>query len=49
MQAYGDCVNRDERCERITHPLSYYKTAVEASGGTDGTATVEAADGGDDR
>ncbi|WP_372910316.1 DNA primase [Salinigranum sp.] len=49
MQAYGDCVNRDERCERITHPLSYYKTAVEASGGTDGTAAVEAADGGDDR
>jgi DNA primase large subunit len=49
MQAYGDCVNRDERCERITHPLSYYRAAVEASGGTDGTAAVEAADGGDDR
>jgi DNA primase large subunit len=30
MQAYGDCVNRDERCDEITHPLSYYKTAVEA-------------------
>ncbi|WP_380681153.1 DNA primase [Salinigranum sp. GCM10025319] len=32
MQAYGDCVNRDERCERITHPLSYYGDAVESSG-----------------
>ena len=32
MQAYGDCVNRDERCERITHPLSYYGDAVESAG-----------------
>jgi DNA primase large subunit len=32
MQAYGDCVNRDDRCERITHPLSYYGDAVESSG-----------------
>jgi DNA primase large subunit len=31
MQAYGDCVNRDELCERITHPLSYYGRAVESA------------------
>ncbi len=24
MQAYGDCVNMDELCERIDHPLEYY-------------------------
>jgi DNA primase large subunit len=30
MQAYGDCVNRDERCDRITHPLAYYGDAVES-------------------
>ena len=32
MQAYGDCVpveERDERCERVDHPLNYYATAVE--------------------
>jgi DNA primase large subunit len=28
MQDYGDCVNRDDRCERIAHPLSYYAGAV---------------------
>jgi DNA primase large subunit len=32
MQAYGDCVNRDERCERISHPLSYYGSAVAGEG-----------------
>ena len=29
MQAYGDCVEMDDRCERIDHPLNYYVTAVE--------------------
>lgn len=28
MQSYGDCVNRDERCETISHPLSYYAGAL---------------------
>lgn len=28
MDAYGDCVNRDERCDRINHPLSYYEDAL---------------------
>ena len=33
MQAYGDCVNRDELCDEIAHPLSYYREAVEANDG----------------
>ena len=28
MQAFGDCVNPDERCETIDHPLRYYAAAV---------------------
>lgn len=32
MQSYGDCVNRDERCETISHPLSYYAGAVRDAG-----------------
>jgi DNA primase large subunit len=28
MQALGDCVDRDERCETIDHPLSYYADAL---------------------
>jgi DNA primase large subunit len=28
MQSYGDCVNRDERCETISHPMSYYGSAL---------------------
>jgi DNA primase large subunit len=40
MQAYGDCVNRDERCDRISHPLSYYVTAVEDGGTAGGSGGV---------
>jgi DNA primase large subunit len=29
MQAYGDCVNPDERCETISHPMSYYGAALD--------------------
>ncbi|MFB6218498.1 MAG: hypothetical protein ABEH77_04850 [Halobacteriaceae archaeon] len=29
MQAYGDCVNMDDLCERIAHPLAYYEQRVE--------------------
>lgn len=29
MDAAGDCVNRDERCDTIAHPLSYYESALE--------------------
>jgi DNA primase large subunit len=28
MQAYGDCVDPDERCETISQPLSYYASAL---------------------
>jgi DNA primase large subunit len=41
MQAQGDCVNRDDRCETIAHPLAYYEGAVadaERSDGDDGGA-----------
>jgi DNA primase large subunit len=32
MQAYGDCVDPDERCETISHPLSYYAAALADAG-----------------
>jgi len=28
MKAYGDCVDMDDRCERIRHPLAYYESAL---------------------
>mgnify|MGYP000138560289 CR=1 FL=1 len=28
MDAYGDCVNRDERCDTISHPMTYYGAAL---------------------
>ncbi|MFB6107637.1 MAG: DNA primase [Haloplanus sp.] len=28
MDAYGDCVNTDARCETVDHPLGYYAGAV---------------------
>ncbi|MUV89384.1 DNA primase regulatory subunit PriL [Halapricum sp. CBA1109] len=29
MQSYGDCVNKDELCERIKHPMAYYEAKLE--------------------
>ncbi len=29
MQSYGDCVNMDDRCERIAHPMAYYEAAID--------------------
>ena len=29
MQSYGDCVNMDDRCETISHPLAYYGDALD--------------------
>jgi DNA primase large subunit len=29
MQSYGDCVNMDDRCETIAHPLAYYEKALD--------------------
>ncbi|WP_435359790.1 DNA primase regulatory subunit PriL [Haloarchaeobius sp. DFWS5] len=31
IQTQGDCVNQDEVCAEISHPLAYYKTRVDAS------------------
>jgi DNA primase large subunit len=47
MQAYGDCVNRDERCDRIAHPLAYYGDAVESNDvGSGAESTDGPTDGG---
>ncbi|SEF98818.1 DNA primase large subunit [Halobellus limi] len=32
MKAYGTCVDPDERCETISHPLSYYTDALGDAG-----------------
>jgi DNA primase large subunit len=29
MQSYGDCVNMDDRCETIAHPMAYYEDALD--------------------
>ncbi|MFB6130391.1 MAG: DNA primase [Salinigranum sp.] len=29
MDAYGDCVNMDDRCATVAHPMSYYGSALE--------------------
>ncbi|WP_435334164.1 DNA primase regulatory subunit PriL [Haloarchaeobius sp. TZWWS8] len=31
VQDYGDCVNQDEVCAEISHPLSYYEQRLETS------------------
>jgi len=31
MQTYGDCVNRDDVCDTISHPLEYYETRLSGS------------------
>jgi DNA primase large subunit len=36
MDAYGDCVNRDDRCDTIDHPLSYYESALADAGAAGG-------------
>jgi DNA primase large subunit len=46
MQAYGDCVNRDEVCATISHPLEYYEKRLSGADGGDGKAG-DATDGGD--
>ena len=32
MQAYGDCVNQDDLCAEIAHPLSYYEHRTRDAG-----------------
>jgi DNA primase large subunit len=29
MQSYGDCVNMDDLCERISHPMGYYEAKLD--------------------
>ena len=29
MQSYGDCVNMDDLCERISHPMAYYEQKID--------------------
>ncbi|MFC7214356.1 DNA primase regulatory subunit PriL [Saliphagus sp. GCM10025334] len=29
MQSYGDCVNKDDLCERIPHPMAYYEHRID--------------------
>jgi DNA primase large subunit len=29
MQSYGDCVNKDDLCERIPHPMAYYEERID--------------------
>jgi len=29
MQSYGDCVNMDDLCERISHPMAYYERKLD--------------------
>ncbi len=29
MQSYGDCVNKDDLCERIAHPMAYYENRLD--------------------
>jgi DNA primase large subunit len=33
MQAYGDCVNMNDLCERIAHPLAYYEERLLSESG----------------
>jgi DNA primase large subunit len=32
MKAYGDCVNPDDLCDAISHPLSYYEVKLDDEG-----------------
>ncbi|ELY46787.1 DNA primase regulatory subunit PriL [Natronorubrum sulfidifaciens] len=29
MQSYGDCVNKDDLCDRIPHPMAYYEERID--------------------
>ncbi|ELZ11147.1 DNA primase large subunit [Halovivax asiaticus JCM 14624] len=36
MQSYGDCVNMDDLCERIPHPMAYYEQRLDDAEDEDG-------------
>jgi DNA primase large subunit len=31
MQSYGDCVNKDDLCAKISHPMAYYEAKLDDS------------------
>jgi DNA primase large subunit len=41
MQAYGDCVNQDDLCAEIAHPLSYYERRAGEPSGAEEDATAD--------
>ena len=45
MQSYGDCVNKDDLCETIAHPMGYYEQKLDD---TDDDEVTDWRDGQDD-
>jgi len=41
MQAYGDCVNQDALCGRISHPLEYYEKRLDGADPGDQASRAE--------
>lgn len=39
MEAYGDCVNKDQLCARIAHPLEYYEKRLDGADAGDPQAS----------
>jgi len=49
MVTYGDCRNKDELCETISHPLGYYRRRLEELDDEEGEeGDEEEADGEDE-
>ncbi|PGF16077.1 DNA primase regulatory subunit PriL [Natrinema sp. CBA1119] len=47
MQSYGDCVNKDDLCERIPHPMAYYEQRIDDADDDEIEDWREGADGED--
>ncbi|MGK2230568.1 MAG: DNA primase large subunit [Methanobacteriota archaeon] len=48
MVTYGDCRNKDELCETISHPLGYYRKRLEALDDEEGDGGEDDEEGGDE-
>ncbi|ARS89686.1 DNA primase regulatory subunit PriL [Natrarchaeobaculum aegyptiacum] len=48
MQSYGDCVNKDDLCERIPHPMAYYEQRIDDTEDDDLEDWREGRDGSDE-
>jgi DNA primase large subunit len=48
MMSYGDCVNKDDLCERISHPMAYYEKKIDDADDDVEDWRDENADGEDD-